>query len=65
MIKRLGELLVGVRHRWRASLQLRVAATTLVLSLLVSGLVGVILLHQIRDGLLDAKAYGELTGTAS
>jgi two-component system sensor histidine kinase MtrB len=52
--------LATVRHRWRASLQLRVAATTLVLSLLVSVLVGVVLLRQIRDGLLDAKVRSSL-----
>ena len=55
MIQRLGAVLASVRHRWRGSLQLRVAATTLVVSGVVTMLIGVILLHQIRDGLLDAK----------
>jgi two-component system sensor histidine kinase MtrB len=61
VIDRLRALLATVRHRWRASLQLRVAATTLVLSLIVSVLVGVVLLHQVRDGLLDAKVRSSLT----
>ena len=60
MTDRLRALLAAVMHRWRASLQLRVAATTLVLSLIVSVLVGVVLLHQIRDGLLNAKVRSSL-----
>jgi two-component system, OmpR family, sensor histidine kinase MtrB len=60
VINRLGAVLATIRHRWRGSLQLRVAATTLVLSLLVSVLVGVVLLRQIRDGLLDAKVRSAL-----
>jgi two-component system sensor histidine kinase MtrB len=47
-------------HRWRRSLQLRVAATTLLLSVLVTGLLGIVLLHQIREGLLDAKTRASL-----
>jgi two-component system sensor histidine kinase MtrB len=42
-------------------LQLRVAATTLVLSALVTILLGVVLLHQIRNGLLDAKTRASLS----
>jgi len=61
VIDRIRALLAEVRHRWRASLQLRVAATTLLLSLVVSVLVGVVLLHQVRDGLLDAKVRSSLT----
>jgi two-component system sensor histidine kinase MtrB len=60
VIERLGSLLASVRHRWRASLLLRVAATTLVVSLFVSLVVGLILLGQIRDGLLDAKVRSSL-----
>ena len=52
--------LAVVRHRWRGSLQLRVAATTLVASLVVTLVVGVVLLHQIRDGLLNAKVRSSL-----
>jgi two-component system sensor histidine kinase MtrB len=61
VIERLRALLAAALHRWRASLQLRVAATTLLLSLIVSVLVGVVLLHQVRDGLLDAKVRSSLT----
>ncbi|HEX4654558.1 MAG TPA: MtrAB system histidine kinase MtrB [Mycobacteriales bacterium] len=60
MIDRLRAFPATVRHRWRGSLQLRVAATTLVLSLLVSVLVGVVLMRQIRDGLLNAKVRSSL-----
>ena len=45
----------SVVHRWRGSLQIRVAATTLVLSAIVSALLGVVLLQQIRNGLVDGK----------
>ena len=44
----------AVRHRWRASLQTRVVATTLVLSGTVSVLIGVTILHQVRSGLLGS-----------
>jgi two-component system, OmpR family, sensor histidine kinase MtrB len=60
VIDRLRGFVAAVHHRWRASLQLRVAATTLVLSLIVSLLVGVILLRQIRDGMLEAKVRSSL-----
>ena len=60
MIEGLRGFLPSVRHRWRASLQLRVAATTLVVSGVVTAFLGVILLHQIRDGLLDAKVRSSL-----
>ena len=56
----LRDLVTAALHRWRGSLQLRVAATTLVLSALVTGLLGVVLLHQIRDGLLNAKTHASL-----
>ena len=47
-------------HTWRRSLQARVVITTLVLSALVSVLLGVVLLNQIRDGLLEAKTRAAL-----
>jgi two-component system, OmpR family, sensor histidine kinase MtrB len=56
--RRLGAVLV---HRWRGSLQTRVVATTLVLSGLVAVLLGFVLLHQIRSGLLDARTRASLT----
>jgi two-component system, OmpR family, sensor histidine kinase MtrB len=40
---------------WRSSVSLRVVVTTLALSLLVVGLVGVLLVGRITSGLLDAK----------
>ena len=42
----------AVRHRWRASLQTRVIATTLILSGTVSIGIGATILHQVRSGLL-------------
>ncbi|HMC70125.1 MAG TPA: hypothetical protein VKJ07_13305, partial [Mycobacteriales bacterium] len=47
-------------HTWRRSLQARVAVTTLVISGLVAVLLGVVLLNQIRDGLLEAKTRAAL-----
>ena len=44
----------AVRHRWRASLQTRVVATTLVLSGTVSAGLGATILHQVRSGLLGS-----------
>ncbi|WP_432479368.1 MtrAB system histidine kinase MtrB [Nocardioides sp. GXQ0305] len=54
-----------VRHAltfWRRSIQARVVASTVLLSALVVGIVGVFLLQQTRDGLLDQRevtAVGE------
>ncbi len=45
----------AVSGTWRRSLQLRVVATTMVLSLVVSVLLGLVLLRQVSEGLLDAK----------
>jgi two-component system sensor histidine kinase MtrB len=42
-------------ERWRRSLQLRVGATTLLVSTLVVVVVGVVLVNSITAGLLDAK----------
>jgi two-component system sensor histidine kinase MtrB len=53
--------LATVVHRWRGSLLLRVAATTLVLSALVTALLGLVLLNQIRNGLLNAKVRSSLS----
>jgi two-component system sensor histidine kinase MtrB len=47
----------AIRHRWRASLQTRVVATTLVLSGMVSVLIGVTILHQVRSGLLSSAIH--------
>jgi two-component system sensor histidine kinase MtrB len=51
----------ALRSVWRSSLALRVVTTTLVLSLLVVGLVGALLLGRITSGLLDAKERSALT----
>ena len=58
---RIRDVGMALRHRWRGSLQLRVAATTLVVSALVTVLLGVVLLHQIRNGLLDAKTRASVS----
>jgi two-component system sensor histidine kinase MtrB len=47
-------------HRWRRSLQLRVAATTALVSTVVVLIIGVVLLGQISGGLLDAKRRAAL-----
>ncbi|HVW81775.1 MAG TPA: MtrAB system histidine kinase MtrB [Mycobacteriales bacterium] len=44
----------ALRHRWRASLQTRVVATTLILSATVSVGIGATILHQVRSGLLSS-----------
>lgn len=41
--------------RWRRSLQLRVVATTMVVSMSVVALLGFFLMQQIQSGLLRAK----------
>jgi two-component system, OmpR family, sensor histidine kinase MtrB len=48
-------------HRWRASLQTRVAVTTFLLSGFVVVLLGVFLSQQIRSGVLDAKQRSSLS----
>ena len=52
---RLNAAAARLLHAWRRSLQARVVITTLVLSGLVAVLLGIVLLNQIRDGLLEAK----------
>ena len=48
-------------HTWRASLQVRVAITTLVVSGVVVLLLGVVVLEQVRSGLLQAKTRTSLS----
>lgn len=59
ILSRLGELVVRgsrrVRDLWQRSIQLRVIAATLALSLVVVGLLGTTMLRQISDGLLQSK----------
>jgi len=57
----MSDLFARVMHRWRGSLQTRVAVTTFLLSGLVVVLLGVLLLHQIRSGVLDAKQRSSLS----
>lgn len=45
----------AIRRAWRRSLLVRVTATTLVLSLLATGVLGLLLLSRVTTGLLDAK----------
>jgi two-component system sensor histidine kinase MtrB len=54
-----------VAHRWRRSLQLRVVATTLVVSGLVVLLLASLLLNQIGRGLVQAKTRDALTEARS
>jgi two-component system, OmpR family, sensor histidine kinase MtrB len=60
VIRRVRALGSAVRHRWRRSLQTRVVATTLVLSGLVSILLGITIVHQVRGGLLDSATRSSL-----
>jgi two-component system sensor histidine kinase MtrB len=54
--------LVGrLAQRWRSSLQLRVAATTFLLSGVVVALLGLYLQQRLTDGLLSAKVTAALT----
>ncbi len=45
---------------WRRSVSLRVVATTMVFSVVVVGLIGVLLLQRINSGLLDAKTRASI-----
>ncbi len=54
----------ALRRLWRRSLSIRVTSTTLVLSIVVVGALGVLLLSRVTTGLLEAKergAVGEAT----
>lgn len=53
--RRVVVLLGAARQRWRQSLQLRVATTTLLVSGVVVLVVGEALINQVRNGVLDAK----------
>ncbi|MFL6240050.1 MAG: MtrAB system histidine kinase MtrB [Actinomycetes bacterium] len=50
-------------HRWRQSLQLRIVTTTLLISGIVVALLGLVVLDQVKRGLLDAKAHSALAET--
>ncbi|MFB9802388.1 two-component sensor histidine kinase, partial [Streptomonospora salina] len=53
-------LVRGVHTRWRRSLQLRVVTTTLIISGLVTAVLGFFLVQQVLTGLLDAKREAAL-----
>src|SRR6476620_6428725 len=53
------------RQAWRTSVSLRVVASTLALSLLVVGLVGILLLGRISSGVLDAKERASVVEAGS
>lgn len=55
---RAGRRVVGA---WQRSIQLRVVTGTMTLSLIVVGLLGVTLLRQISDGLLEAQAQSAMS----
>ena len=55
-----------LRSKWRRSLTLRVVSTTLLVSMLLMGLLGYLLLTRVTSGLLEAKQRSSLTeATAS
>jgi two-component system sensor histidine kinase MtrB len=57
----ISDLAARLLHRWRGSLQTRVAVTTFLLSGLVVLLLGILLSQQIRSGVLDAKQRSSLS----
>ena len=67
----MGTLLAGprwIRRTWRRSLLLRITSTTLVLSLIVVGVLGYLLLGRVTAGLLESKeriAVGEAASGVS
>jgi two-component system, OmpR family, sensor histidine kinase MtrB len=67
--RRVRRLLRRIGTRWRRSLQLRVVATTLVVSAVAVALLGFVVLQQVRSGLLEAKLRSstsqELNGLSS
>ncbi|MGO4751639.1 two-component sensor histidine kinase, partial [Streptomyces sp. 2MCAF27] len=57
--------LLPAARLWRRNIQLRVVATTLLMSLGVVLLLGLVVIGQVRNGLLDAKrhaAQGQAAG---
>jgi len=51
----------ALRQLWRRSLLLRVTATTLVLSIIVTGVLGLVLLSRVTAGLLASKERGSVS----
>jgi two-component system, OmpR family, sensor histidine kinase MtrB len=63
--RRARSLVARLRGRWHRSLQLRVVATTLVISAVVVAIIGFFLLQQITGGLLANERKAALTQTAA
>ena len=53
--RRVRRLLRRIVTRWRRSLQIRVVSSTLVASAIVVALLGIVVLEQVKSGLLQAK----------
>ncbi|WUV04403.1 MtrAB system histidine kinase MtrB [Actinoallomurus sp. NBC_01490] len=61
MIRRLARAALGATHaRWRRSIRVRVVTTTLVVSAIVVAVLGVFLMQQITNALLEAKERAAL-----
>ncbi len=54
-----------VHQRWRSSLQLRVVASTLAISVAVAAVLGFFLVQQVRSGLLEAQREAALSDHAN
>src|SRR3954454_6842569 len=52
-------------RRWRQSLELRIVATTLVASAIVVALLGLVVLDQVKRGMLDAKTRVAIAETTA
>src|SRR4051812_35239536 len=52
-------------RRWRQSLELRIVTTTLVVSAIVVALLGLVVLDQVKRGLIDAKTRVALAETTA
>ena len=63
--RRARAVLGRLRRRWHRSLQLRVVATTMVISAVVIAVLGFFLIQQITDGLLANERKAALTQTSS
>ncbi|HEV7208294.1 MAG TPA: MtrAB system histidine kinase MtrB [Mycobacteriales bacterium] len=55
----------ALRRRWRRSLSFRIVSTTLLVSVVVVAVLGVVLLDQVGRGLLDAKRKASLAEVAA
>ncbi len=61
LLQQVRRLVCGAVDVWRRSIQLRVVATTLLLSVAVAFFLGMALVRQVRDGLLAAKQEAALS----